>query len=100
MELLRKDAKLEDLCYSGVGEAKIPPSVFRKFIKAINTMRVAKDMSDIYSRTGFHCESLKGKLLWKKSIKLNQSRRLIFSISKQWDFQGIVIEAINNHYSK
>lgn len=97
MQVLFSDVKLEDLYYSW-RSTKFHPEITKKFIDRVNFLKKSKDMRDVYAMVSFHCEKLTGDLDWKLSIRINKSRRIIFTVNQLWELQVISIEEISNHY--
>lgn len=97
MEILFKDFKLEELYKTGKSP-RFHPEIVRSFIMKVNFLKQAITIRDLYAMKGFHYEKLSGDREWKHSIRLNGSRRLVFTVDQIWNLQVIGIEEITNHY--
>lgn len=76
MEVRFEDVALDAL-EVGPGDGGFPSAVVRAFRKRIQHIRNAADIRDFYSMKSLHFEKLKGDLVGKHSMRLNDQWRLV-----------------------
>ncbi len=80
---------------------KLPPQVIKGFIKAVNYMKAARRIEDLFRVKGLNYEALVGDRKGQESVRCNGAWRLIFQSSPK-DGSVIITEIelfeISHHY--
>lgn len=80
---------------------KSNPQLGKQYRKTIDTLRMLKNMEEMYILNSLNYERLKGDLLGKSSVRINQQYRLIFTEiedTETLEINVLAIEEISNHY--
>lgn len=80
---------------------KSNPQLGKQYRKTIDTLRMLKNIEEIYILNSLNYERLKGNLLGKSSVRINQQYRLIFTEiedEETLEINVLGIEEISNHY--
>lgn len=80
---------------------KSNPQLGKQYRKTIDTLRMLKNMEEMYILNSLNYERLKGNLLGKSSVRINQQYRLIFTEiedTETLEINVLAIEEISNHY--
>lgn len=96
------DKALEELYLSGSTKdhkyKKLAQDVVKQYVKAVNYLKAARRVEDLYFIKSLHYEKKKGDLKGKEAVWLNAQYRLLFSSSP--DDNGIVVNALLTESSK
>lgn len=88
MQVIFKDQKLADLYETGQSK-RFHPEVIKKYINKINFLRTVDNIGQVYTRASLHCEQLGADREGQLSIRLNRSRRLIFTLDQHEELHVI-----------
>jgi proteic killer suppression protein len=82
------------------GKPKFNSEVVTRFIQTVNKLKHAKSLAELKPFKSLNLEALKGNLLGKYSVRVNDKYRLIFHMEKEEMVleEVIVIEELSNHY--
>lgn len=75
-----KDKATEALFHGGSGKAtrKIPPTVRTVALRKLDMLNAAQELGDLRAPPGNRLEALKGDLVGKHSIRINDQWRIVF----------------------
>ena len=104
MNIKFDDKALEELYVSGSTKdrkyKKLSQDVVKQVIKAVNYLKAARRIEDLYTIKSLHYEKKKGDLKGIETVWLNAQYRLLFNSSP--DDNGIIVNAllleISKHY--
>lgn len=105
MEITFNDQELADL-YEGKKVKnnffRSNPPLVKQFIKAVNWLRSANKIEQLYQINSLNYEKLSGDWAGYSSVRINSKYRLIFkeilSDKEPFDVLLIAIKEISNHY--
>ena len=102
MNITFDDKALEELYESGSTKdhkyKKLAQDVVKQYIKAVNYIKVARRIEDLYVIKSLHYEKKKGDLKGVETVWLNAQYRLLFKSSP--DGNGIIVNALLQEISK
>jgi proteic killer suppression protein len=75
-----------------------PQAVVRGFRKAMQAIRAATDLRDLYATRGFRMERLQGKRQHQHSMRLNDQWRLIIEVVEKGAARKIKIVRIEDYH--
>ena len=75
---------------------KIPENISRKAYKWADTVEEI-GLSELQKRPGLHDEPLKGDRIGQRSVRLNRSYRIIYSLKDGLIFIEILVIEVHNH---
>lgn len=75
-----RDSATEALFHGESGKAvkKVPPSIRTVAIRKLDMLNAARELGDLRSPPGNRLEALKGRLVGKHSIRVNEQWRVVF----------------------
>lgn len=96
------DKALEELYECGSTKdhkyKKLSQDVVKQYIKAVNYIKAARRIEDLYTIKSLHYEKKKGDLKGVETVWLNAQYRLFFKSSP--DDNGIIVNALLQEISK
>ena len=96
------DKALEELYECGSTKdhkyKKLSQDVVKQYIKAVNYIKAARRIEDLYTIKSLHYEKKKGDLKGVETVCLNAQYRLFFKSSP--DDNGIIVNALLQEISK
>lgn len=102
MNISFDDKALEELYESGNTKdhkyKKLAQDVVKQYIKAVNYLKAARRVEDLYTIKSLHYEKKKGDLKGVETVWLNAQYRLLFKSSP--DDNGIIVNALLQEISK
>ena len=102
MNIKFDDKALEELYVSGSTKdrkyKKLSQDVVKQYIKAVNYIKAARRVEDLYTIKSLHYEKKKGDLKGVETVWLNAQYRLFFKSSP--DDNGIIVNALLQEISK
>ena len=102
MNIKFNDKALEELYVSGSTKdhkyKKLSQDVVKQYIKAVNYIKAARQVEDLYTIKSLHYEKKKGDLKGVETVWLNAQYRLFFKSSP--DDNGIIVNALLQEISK
>ena len=76
-----------------------PPAVVRNYIKLVTLMQSVETLSEINIYWWYKIAQKKWNMKWIWAARLNDSRRLEFTVDNYWNVQVINLERISKHYA-
>jgi len=76
-----------------------PPAVVRNYIKLVTLMQSVETLSEINIYWWYKIAQKKWNMKWIWAARLNDSRRLEFTVDNYWNIQVINLERISKHYA-
>lgn len=102
MNIKFDDKALEELYVNGSTKdhkyKKLSQDVVKQYIKAVNYLKAARRVEDLYTIKSLHYEKKKGDLKSVETIWFNAQYRLFFKSSP--DDKGIIVNALLQEISK
>lgn len=105
MNITSEDEALIELYTNGKTSDKryrsLPPQVIKGFKKAVDYMKAARRIEDLFPLKGLNYEALKGKRRGQESVRCNGAWRLIFRsslIDESVIITNIELLEISHHY--
>jgi proteic killer suppression protein len=98
MEVEFSDADLDRLETDPGFTAGYGQAVVRGYRKAVQALRAARDVRDLYASKGLRFEQLKGKRQHQCSLRVNSQWRLIVEIDSTSAAQKIVLIEIADYH--
>ena len=99
MEIEFKDKNLAVLLTSrAAAESNLPIAVIRSFRAKYNFLRSAKDERDLRNWKSLHLEKLNGYSDDRRSVRLNDQWRLIFTINTDLDPPKLVMLSVEDYH--
>lgn len=105
MEITFEKDYLKELYESGKARSKkhrFQPSVIKKYIQAINKLRVAQNTEELYCIKSLNYEKLIGDKKGLESVRVDKKYRIEFATTQQDDKPNSVticsIIELSNHY--
>jgi len=102
MNIKFDDKALEELYVCGSTKdhkyKKLSQDVIKQYIKAVNYLKAARRVEDLYTIKSLHYEKKKGDLKGVETVWLNAQYRLFFKSSP--DDNGIIVNALLQEISK
>lgn len=105
MNVNSEDEALLELYINGKTSDKryrsLPPQVVKGFKKAVDYMKAARRIEDLFPLKGLNYEALKGKRRGQESVRSNGAWRLIFRrslIDESVIITNIELLEISHHY--
>jgi proteic killer suppression protein len=98
MEVKFSTSDLKRLAEDASFDGEFPREVVVKYLMRLQTITAALDERAFYAMKSLHFEKLKGKRSHQRSMRLDNSWRLIVEIEKGKPKNAICIMAIENHY--
>lgn len=97
MEVKFHSSRLENICY-GRERDNLHPDLIRKYQRRIQFFMKAVSLVDISKHPWLYLEKLGWKRQGQYSVRLNDQRRLIFTVNQDGEIQVIEILEISKHY--
>jgi len=98
MKIDFNDRKLELLLTDRAHETKLPIAIIQSFRKKYVLLKSAPDEKTLINWRSFNYESLKGKRIGQKSIRLNKQWRLVFELNESEIPPRIIILSIEDYH--
>lgn len=100
MEVRFGDSDLDRLESDARFTANLPPEVVTRYRKVLNFIRNAVDERDLRGWPALHFEKLKEPMDGDYSMRLNLQWRLLADLEGTAPNKVVVLQKIENHYSK
>ena len=81
-----------------IGKGYYPPGVIKNYIKVVTLMYSIDTIMKLNLYGHYNVEEKKWNLKGIRAARLNDARRLEFTIDKNWDIHVVNLERISNHY--
>lgn len=98
MEIIYREASLEQLEYDGGFDAGYPAPIVKAFRKRIQQIRSAPDERDFYNLKSLRFEKLKGNRKHQHSIRLNDQWRIILEFGGDSPNRIVTIIGIEDYH--
>ncbi len=98
MKIVFKDSKLEHYYRVGNDNGTYPKWIFNNFVKAVSIMQSVATITQLRNFKGLNIQQKKWNMKGIWAARLNNSRRLEFTVDKDWIVYLVNILRISNHY--
>jgi plasmid maintenance system killer protein len=75
-----------------------PKGIIKKFVKVVTILSIVDTVGEVNSFGKYQVSQKKWDMKWIRAARLNDSRRLEFTLEDGWDIQIVNLERISNHY--
>ena len=97
MDVRFRDEALDQLEVTP-GDGGYPPGVVKQFRKRLALIRAAADERDFYALKSLHYEKLKGNRQHQRSMRLNDSLRLILELEEDGPNRVVIVVSIEDYH--
>lgn len=97
MKIKFRTSKLEKIA-DWTERDNLHPDLIKKYQRRVQFFMNAVSLVDISNHPWLYLEKLDGDRKGQYSVRLNDQRRLIFTVGIEWDIQVIEILEISKHY--
>ena len=94
-----KSKELEQLySHPNLYKKDYPPGIPEKFVQVVTILYTVDTVREVNSFGNYQVSQKKWDMKWIWAARLNDSRRLEFTLKDKWEIQIVNLERISNHY--